>query len=116
VIQTLTFDIANTVIHRQLIGAESILITDRKPSGSISIEATSVATKNWWDLAKTAGTGPFSVKHGTVAGNIVGITAPMAQLKDPKYSDSDGVNMLDFGVELIPFSPAGNDEIRICSK
>jgi hypothetical protein len=116
VLQTLTFDIANTVIHRQLIGSESILITDRKPAGTVAIEATSVAAKDWWALAKAAGTGQFCVKHGSVAGNIFGITAPKAQIKDPKYSDSEGVNMFDFGLELIPFSPAGNDEIRICSK
>ena len=116
VVQGLTFDIANTVIHRQLIGAESILITDRKPSGTVSIEATSVATKDWWTAAKVAAQGPISVQHGQTAGNVFSIFSPKAQIKDPKYSDSDGVNMIEFGVDLIPFGAAGNDEIRICSK
>jgi hypothetical protein len=116
VVQALNFDMANQVIYRQLIGAESVLITDRKPTGNVSIEATSVATKDWWTAAKDASTGVFCVKHGQAAGNIVGITAPKVQITDPKYSDSDGVAMLDFGLAFIPSGAAGNDEFRICVK
>ena len=116
VIQTLSFDIANTIVYRQLIGAESVLITDRKPTGSISLEATTVTAKDWWTVAKNGTTGAFNVKHGTAAGNIVGFSAPKAQLADPKYSDSDGVAMMDFSLAFIPNAAAGNDELRICSK
>jgi len=116
VLQTLNFDIANQVIYRQLVGAESVLITDRKPVGNVSIEAVTVATKDWWTLAKNATTGPFAVKHGQTAGNIVGVTAPKVQLTQPKYSDSDGVTMMDFGLAFIPSGASGNDEIRICVK
>jgi len=116
VMQSLTFDIANTVIHRQLVGAESVLITDRKPVGNVSIEATSVAAKDWWTAAKNASYGVFGVKHGQTAGNIVGITGRNIQLKQPKYSDSDGVVMFDAGLSFTPYGAAGNDEIRICSK
>jgi hypothetical protein len=116
VIQTLSFDIANTIVYRQLIGAESVLITDRKPTGSISLEATTVTAKDWWTVAKTSATGAFNVKHGTVAGNTVGFSAPKAQLADPKYSDSDGVAMMDFSLAFIPYVAAGNDELRICAK
>lgn len=116
ILQTLSFDIANTVVYRQLIGAESVLITDRKPTGSISLEATTVTAKDWWTIAKNATTGPFNVNHGTAAGNIVSFFAPKAQLSDPKYSDSDGVAMMDFSLAFIPNAAAGNDELRICSK
>ncbi len=116
VVQTLTIDIANEVKYRQLIGSESVLITDRKPIGNVSIEAVTVAAKDWWTVAKTAGNGAFCVKHGQTAGNIVGFTAPKVQMTNPKYSDSDGVAMMDFGMEFIPLGAAGNDEIRICCK
>lgn len=115
-IQTLNFDIANSVIYRQLIGYESVLITDRKPAGNISLEATTVTAKDWWTIAKDATTGPFCVKHGQTAGNTVGFTSRKAQLADPKYSDSDGVAMMDFSLMFIPYAAAGNDDIRICSK
>ena len=116
VMQTLSIDIANQVIYRQLVGSESVLITDRKPAGNISIEATTVAAKDWWTMAKNASTGPLSIKHGQTAGNIVGVTAPKVQLMQPKYSDSDGVAMLDASLAFIPNGVAGNDEIRICVK
>lgn len=116
VVQTLNFDIANTVIYRQLIGAESVMITDRKPTGNVSLEATLIAAKDWWTIAKNADTGPFNVKHGQIPGNIVSFTAPKAQLSDPKYSDSDGVTMMDFTLAFIPFGVGGNDEVRICCK
>lgn len=116
VVQTLSMDIANQVTYRQLIGAESVLITDRKPTGNVSIEAVAVATKDWWTIAKNSTYGVFCVKHGQTAGNIIGITAPNVQLTDPKYSDSDGVAMMDFGMAFTPKGAAGNDEIRICVK
>jgi hypothetical protein len=116
VVQKLSFDIANSITYRQLIGSESVLITDRKPTGQVSIEATTIATKDWWTLAKNATTGAFCVKHGQTAGNIVGFTAPKIQMSDPKYSDSDGVTMMDFTMAFIPYGASGNDEIRICVK
>lgn len=116
VVQNLSMDIANQVTYRQLIGAESVLITDRKPTGNVSIEAVNVATKDWWTIAKNAQYGVFGVKHGQTAGNIVGITAPNVQLTDPKYADADGVAMMEFGMAFTPKGAAGNDEIRICVK
>ncbi|MEC4750050.1 hypothetical protein [Methylomicrobium sp. Wu6] len=116
VLQTLNFDMANQVAYRQLVGAESVLITDRKPTGNLSIEAVSVATKDWWTSVKNAMTGVFAVKHGQTAGNIIGVTAPKVQMMSPKYSDSDGVTMLDAQLAFIPSSASGNDEIRICCK
>ncbi|UOA07775.1 hypothetical protein [Methylobacter sp. S3L5C] len=115
-IEKLSFDIANTVTYRQTLGSESVLITDRKPSGSISLEAGLIATKDWWTAVKDSTTGAFAIKHGQTAGNIVGFTCPKVQLSAPKYSDSNGVAMLDLSMALLPYGVSGNDEIRICSK
>lgn len=115
-IEKLSFDIANTVTYRQTLGSESVLITDRKPSGSITLEAGLVATKDWWSAVKTSTTGAFAIKHGQTSGNIVGFTCPKVQLSNPKYSDSSGVAMLDLSMTLLPYGISGNDEIRICIK
>ena len=123
IIEKLSFDMANTVAYRQTLGSESVLITDRKPVGSISLEAGYITTlqgttpaKDWWTAAKTSATSQFCIKHGQTAGNIVGFSAPKVQLEAPKYSDSNGVTMLDLTLALIPYGASGNDEIRICSK
>jgi hypothetical protein len=116
ILQTLNFDVGNQVVYRQLVGSEHVLITDRKVTGNCSIEAVLVASKDWWTPAQNATTDVFCVKHGQSAGNIIGITGRKVQLTQPKYSDSDGVAMMDFGMEFIPYAAAGNDEIRICCK
>jgi hypothetical protein len=116
ILQTLNFDVGNQVVYRQLVGSEHVLITDRKVTGNCSIEAVTVASKDWWTPAQNASTDVFCIKHGQSAGNIIGITGRKVQLTQPKYSDSDGVAMMDFGMEFIPYAAAGNDEIRICCK
>ena len=123
VIEKLSLDIANTVAYRQTLGSESVLITDRKPVGSLSVEATYVTTtqgtippKDWWTAVKTSANSQFCIKHGQTAGNIVGFSAPKAQLMTPKYSDSNGVAMLDMSMAFSPYGQSGNDELRICAK
>ena len=114
VVQTLKFDIAASVVYRQLVGAESVVITGRKPTGSVSIEAVTVAEKDWWTSAKNAQTGEFGVKHGQTAGNSIALISNTMQLTSPKYADSDNVAMMEFGMQFIP--TIGNDEFFIVSK
>lgn len=112
VLSALTMDMANAVTFRSLVGAESVLITDRKPAGNITIEAVSVATKDWWTSIKNATTGALSITQGTVAGNKVKIDSPAAQIITPAYQDLDGVQMMQCGLVLVP-GVTGNDELTI---
>ncbi|NOV29166.1 hypothetical protein [Methylomonas sp. ZR1] len=114
ILEKLTFDVANSVTYRQLVGAESVLITNRKPTGSASIEAVAVGTKDWWTSAKNAANGPFGVKHGLTPGNIISVTSQSMQITAPKYSDSDGIAMFEFGMQFMPIN--GNDEFVIVAK
>lgn len=107
-----SLDIANTLVYRALIGGESVKLTDRKPGGSVTFEATSVATKNWWEIAKNATLGALSLIHGSTAGKIVEISSARVQLNNPQYKDESGVAMLSMGMAFIP-SSAGNDEVSI---
>lgn len=116
VMSELSIDFANEIVHRTLVGgAESVLLTDRKPAGSITIEAGTMAVKNWFTTAKDATTGALSITHGTAAGYMVQITAPNVQLTKPAYSDLDGIQMVQMGMNFIPGS-SGNDEITITVK
>jgi hypothetical protein len=109
----LSVDAANEVVFRSLVGGtEEVLITDRKPAGSVLLEAVTVATKDWWTSIKDAATGALSITQGTVAGNKVKLDAPAVQLINPQYQDSQGVAMLQAGMVLVPGS-SGNDELTI---
>ncbi|MBL0142661.1 MAG: hypothetical protein IPP91_11310 [Betaproteobacteria bacterium] len=113
VVDTFAMDLAQNAIYRALIGFEQVLVTDRKPKGSIKFDATLVATKDWWTIAKNATLGPAAFRHGAVGGNIVQCSFPAVQIEPPEYEDSDGVLMVNAG--LIPVPVLGNDEAYITS-
>lgn len=110
-LQALSLDMANNVVFQSLVGAERVLITDRRPVGSCAIEATTVAAKDWWSLVLNATTDELTIKHGTAAGNIVEFDACAVQLTQPSYEDLDGVAMLRTNLILVP--AGGNDELVI---
>jgi hypothetical protein len=108
-----SFDLANAIAFRSLPGAaDNVVLTDRKPVGSITIELTTVAAKDWWSTMRNVVLGPFSVTHGTVAGNKVKIDAPQMQLDTPSDGDKDGITMLTMKQTFNPQN--GNDELTLC--
>lgn len=106
-----TLDMGNQVKHRQLVGCSSVVITDRQPMGTTSIQMTPLSVVDWFDYIRTSTQDEFEIVHGTTAGNIITFNMPQAQLAMPKYSDSDGIVMLDCDVRVLP--DTGNDEITI---
>lgn len=106
----LQVDVANQVAYRRLIGgSEMVRITDRKPGGSVLMEAVKVADKNWWTSIQAATTGAMELVHGLTAGNIVELDAPAVQLYSPTYQDQEGILMMAAQMALAP--SAGNDEM-----
>lgn len=109
-LESFNVDIGNQIAFHTLINAqEEMLLTESKPSGDISIEATTVAQRNWWLIAQNATLGAFAIQHGTVAGNRIGICMPAVQIAAPQYGDKNGVAMLN--ASLIPTPISGNDEL-----
>lgn len=103
----------NQVEMRELPGSiKQVLITDRKSSGTIEIEATTVATKDWWTLMKNGTLGAFSLQHGAAAGNIVQIASSQMQVLNPKFNESQNIIHLGMDALFVP-SAAGNDEFSI---
>ena len=111
----ITIDFGNQVVHRSLIGgSESVLITDRKTTGSVTIEMTTVAAKDWFAICKAATIGAIDITQGITAGNKVQFTSSGVQLANPRYSDQDGIQMLQMDMRFVPTS--GNDEFSIVVK
>lgn len=108
---SLTVDIANTVVYRSLPGASGAVITDRKPTGSVAFELASVADKDYWSAIASAQNLPLSFTHGSVAGNIVTVAMPAVQLTSPSYTDNNGIASLSATLTLN--TVMGNDEISI---
>ena len=113
-LQSLSMDIGNTVVYRELIGCDKeVIITDRNASGSVSIEMVSIATKDYFTAALTDGAlGDLTFQHGTTAGNIVDFASARVDIGDVSYGDQDGIAMLNIPYTAIP-SSAGNDEFSL---
>lgn len=111
VFSDISMDLGNTVVHRNLINGEAIAFTDRKSTGSVTLEQPAIAAKDFLSICDAGTTGALSVTHGKIAGNIVKFDAPIVQLHTPQNSSLDNIEMLQMAMELIP--SAGNDELTI---
>lgn len=110
--KSLQIDMAGDLTHKAFLNdTESILMTGRKPAGSIVMEATKVADKDWWTAVSDVAAGALNVIHGLTAGNKVQIAAPNVQIHSPSYSEEKGILMLNANLVLSPNT--GNDEILI---
>lgn len=87
-----------------------VAITDRKPSGSVTVLAAGLATLDPFNLAKTATAVVLSTTHGSAAGNQVKFDVK-ARIKGAAYETVEG--MLGYRLDLEPVPVDGNDEIAI---
>lgn len=108
-----SFDMANEVNYRELVGCDkSVNITNRAPAGQVTIEAPTIAAKDFFTIANADATGQITFQHGQTAGNIVTFTAPTCDIGNPSYSDMDGIQMLQLPFVAVPGS-SGNDEVSL---
>jgi len=112
-LQSVTFDIANSIIYRELVNCtKEVLITDRRPSGTVMIEAPALSIKDYFNIAQTETTGNLTFLHGTTAGNRVTFNAAQCDVSNPSYGDQDGVQMLNIPYIAVP-TTAGNNEVSL---
>lgn len=112
-LMSVNIDIANEIVYRELVGCtKQVLITNRAPAGEVMIEAPTIAAKDYFTIANNDTTGLLTFMHGTTAGNQVTMLAPIVDILNPTYSDSDGIQMLTLPYVAIP-SSAGNDELTL---
>ncbi len=111
VLQSLEFDLGNTVEFRSMIGSEYVQISDRKSVGKISYEATALSVLDPFSVANGNSTGALSITHGTVAGNKVTLAAPAVDLRNPSYDNGGTITMLNSDFVMLPSS--GNDDLSI---
>jgi hypothetical protein len=105
-------DVGQEVKYIETLTTETIELSDRKSSGSVSVEAPNLDVHNFFLDAKNDVTGGLSIQHGQVAGFICKIDCPKVQIASPKYGDNDGTTSIDMDLVLIP-TAAGNDEIKL---
>lgn len=91
-------------------GSQAVRITERSPSGSIKIESTTVAEKDWRPLIQAGTQGELALQLGNTAGNIVEISANV-NLGGYDYDESNGIYLSTIPLNLLPVN--GNDEFTL---
>jgi len=115
--ESISFDMASDVKARNVINQNEVIVTDRKPTGSTSVQAPDVSTKNFFAEVESHNgitVQALSLIHGTTAGNIVQIDAPKVQLTTIAMQDGDGELHYNLGLSFIP--DAGDDEFLLTIK
>lgn len=109
-LQSLSFDYGNEVNYRELINCiEYVDIADGQSSGTIVVEATTMATFNPFATALTDGNlGALGFVHGTTAGARCALVAPRCDVGQPTYSRDRGAEILNMPFTAIPGT--GNDD------
>lgn len=113
-LQSVSFDIGNSLVYRELVGCtKQVLLTDRAATGSVTLEAVTMATKNYFTAALTdASLGNLLFQHGQTAGNIIDFASTRIDIGDVSYGDQDGIHMLTIPYTAVP-STSGNDEFSL---
>lgn len=113
--QSLSFDIANNLVYRDLIGCGGPFSSDRKPTGSATVELPTTAAFNFAEMARLGTEVPLQLVHGVTAGNIVQIDKPKIQLTSaPTISNDNEIAMVGLQYSINP--NAGNDELVVTVK
>lgn len=116
-LMSVSVDMASDVQYRELIGLPTgpfVRYSDRRPTIELSIEAPTIAQKNYFDACLDSSTlGNFTFRHGTAAGKRIIVQTSRVDLTEgPTYSDDNGTTMLNLNGALVP-SDTGNDELTI---
>lgn len=110
----LEFSFGNQVAFKPLLGKETIRVSDRVPTGRISLDVTATQELALLAQIEASATMPLALTHGITAGNIVEVGGPKVQLVEPTEEDDGGDFMHGYGLEFKP--NAGNDEFKITAR
>lgn len=107
-------DVGNNVVFQPLLGGESVEITQRAPQGSVALDLTASQAASFMTDVQANTTTALGFTHGTAAGNIIVLHAPVVQRIDPTIEDLNGNALHGYSLRFVPSS--GNDELRIVAR
>lgn len=109
----LTLDWGNAVAFAPMLSTETVLLTDRKATGTFSVELSAAQEVTQMAAVKANTLTSVGFVIGTATGNKIMLHLPSVQLISPKKEDFNGMRLIGFDLRVLPV--AGNDEIRIVS-
>jgi len=105
-------DLAKRTDLNTVTGLREIMITGRKPGGSLDPETVTEASYAFWNKWGNASVAALNIGPiGSTSGNIITITAPKMQYKEVGYGDREGI--LTYQVPFQLAMNSGDDELKI---
>ena len=111
VFNTASFDFGNDVQYFNNPGEEYVGIMDRKCSGSVSMLAPALSTKNYFTSALADTQSDFTLVHGQAAGHIWTLDSDTVQILEPNYGDDRGRAMITANLDFC--RAIGDDEMTL---
>lgn len=106
------FDAGNKVdVIRYANTSDEVMISDRKATGKLVLEAPTIAQRNFFNDFVNTTTGALSVAQGNTAGNRVTFNAPRMSITGANYGDKNGVATIELDVIFTP--SVANDDYTI---
>lgn len=109
--ESLNIDAGQPLAHRDLVGGESIEISNRVVTGQVLLEDPLVAEQDYEATVEGHLLGALQIVHGSTAGSIITIDAPKVQLLRPTEQELHGRVGRQFDVRLTP--DTGDDDVSI---
>jgi len=109
--QGMEVDMGNAVSFIPLLGGETVEITERAVSGSVTLDLTAAQEVTLMSAVEAGTLQTLGLLHGTVANRKSGIWIPQVQLINPAKAEINGKRLISFDLRCVPTS--GNDEIRL---
>lgn len=103
----------NQLDFTELIGAESIDITDRGVGGKVSLDLTAAQEVSFMADVKANTLTSMGIVHGTAAGYKTLLHMPSVQRVSPRKEALGKRRLIGYDLRVLPSS--GNDELRIVS-
>ncbi len=109
----LSLDWGNQVAFAPMLTTEQVVLTDRKVTGSLSVELTAAQEVTQMAAVKANTLQGVGFVIGNTTGNKIMLHMPSVQLINPKKEDFNGMRLIGFDMRVLPVN--GNDEVRIIS-
>ena len=115
IMERFTISAGQSVKYRNLVNQERVRITERDYTGSATIKGVSLATKDFFALAKAETLVALSFQHGVVAGAKVIITAAKTQILDVQERNNEGDLMYELSLAFTA-TDNGDDDLQISTQ
>ncbi|MGM4981871.1 phage tail tube protein [Rhizobium sp. 11_C7_N12_5] len=100
VAESLEIDFGNQVVTRFLIGSKSVPITNYSATGTAVVQATDIATVDWFTKAKFRERGVLDFTHGVAAGNTINIKSQFVETGEPTIGQTDNIINYSLGLDI----------------